>query len=89
MNMSSAAPSAKVWAATAAAFLAPMLLAFLKAKFPDLPLPANAGDLVAQLVQGAIVALLTFGAAYLKSPSPQDVATVKSPDNPAGGIPPA
>lgn len=89
MNMSSAAPSAKVWAATLAAFVAPMLLAFLKARFPGLPLPDNAGDIVAQLVQGAIVGALTFGASYLKSPSRQDVAVVTPPPAPPSGIPPS
>lgn len=54
MRTQSAAPSAKVWAATLAALLTPILLGLLAKAFPAVPLPVDANDLVQQLVQGAL-----------------------------------
>lgn len=87
-KMASAAPSAKVYAATAAALLTPILLGVLAKAFPTLPLPVDANDLVQQLIEGAVVGLLTFAAGYLKSPNAVDVAIPNVPTPPAGGIPP-
>lgn len=88
MKMASAAPSAKVWAATAAALLTPILLGLLAKAFPDLPLPVDANDLVQQLVQGLVIGVITFLAGYIKSPNPVDVA-VPDQATPPAGIPPA
>lgn len=83
-RMATANPSAKVWAATVAALLAPILLGLLAKAFPDLPLPVDANDLVQQLIQGLIIGVVTFLAGYLKAPASQDVVVPAA----RGAVPP-
>lgn len=77
MKMQSANPSAKVWAATVAALLAPMLLGLLAKAFPDIPLPVDANDLAQQVIQGLVVGIVTFLAGYLKAPAKQDTVVLE------------
>lgn len=72
MKMQTANPSAKVWAATVAALLAPILLGLLAKAFPDIPLPVDANDLAQQFIQGLVIGVVTFLAGYLKAPARQD-----------------
>lgn len=71
-RMATANPSAKVWAATAAALASPILLGLLAKAFPDIPLPADANDLAQQFVQGLVLGIVTFLAGYAKKPAARD-----------------
>jgi hypothetical protein len=82
MKMASAAPAAKVWAAALTALLVPILMGLLKKYAPELPLPVDANDLAQQVVEGAILGVLTFAAGYFKRPNPTDVAVPDAPLQP-------
>lgn len=77
MKQQSAAPTAKVWAATLAALVAPILLGLLAKAFPDIPLPVDANDLAQQVIQGLVIAVVTFLAGYMKSPGSNDETVPK------------
>lgn len=72
MKMATNVPSAKVMAATVAAFLAPLLLAILKARWPGLPLPLAANEELQVIIMGLVMGVITFAAAYLKRPAARD-----------------
>lgn len=72
LRMPTKIPTAKLLAATAATFIAPILLYLFKHQWPDLPLPANADDLMDSLVQGIIFALAALVTGYLKRPAARD-----------------
>lgn len=80
-KMSSNKTAAKVWAATVAAFLTPIALGLLAKVLPGVPLPVDANDLAQQIIQGAIIGVLTFAAGRLKRPNAADIA-VPDPQRP-------
>lgn len=87
MRMATNQVAAKVWAAAVTAFLVPILLALLARLLPNIPLPVDAGDLLSQIVEGAILFAMTLGAGWIKRPSSQDQVVADRPSAPkTGGI---
>jgi FtsH-binding integral membrane protein len=65
-------PTQKVWAASAAALVVPLILAAVKAKWPQIPLPIDADELLGVIVMAALTGGSTALAAYMKRPGAGD-----------------
>jgi hypothetical protein len=76
-EMTTGRVAAKVWAASLAALLVPILLGLLKMAWPEVPLPGNADTLMEDVLLAIITAVSTLATGYAKPPHPEDTVTTQ------------